>query len=169
MPGFNRGPERRQKAEHYKCAGSNTESSGKHQNTLPITEHTNEDMPTSLICSVCVCFLCSGPHMESIIPDSASPLFLLTFLMKDKTATTFFRDAEGHTRRSARNKMNRNTNKMKTEKKRAMYQTKTSIRWPPETTTVEQQRGAGTGQTTGARAVWCGPAAGSLPGHDECL
>lgn len=35
--------------------------------------------------------------------------------MKDKTATTFFREAQGHTRRSARNKMNRNTNKMKTE------------------------------------------------------
>lgn len=46
--------------------------------------------------------------MEPIIPDSTPPplsLFLLTFLMKEKAATTFLKDAHGHTQRSARNKM----------------------------------------------------------------
>ena len=31
-------------------------------------------------------------------------------------------------------------------------------------TTIEQQKSAVPGQTAGARDVWCGPAAGSLPG-----
>lgn len=73
--------------------------------------------------------------------------------MKDKTATTFFRDVQGHTRRSARNKTNKNTNKMKTEREESNAPNKNINMVTTRDTAVEQQRGAGTGQTTGARAV----------------
>lgn len=97
--------------------------------------------------------------MESINPPPngstpPSPFSLLTFLMKEKAATTFLRDARGHTQRSARNiKAHKNTNKIAGEGRGSKTLNKNINTATTMNTTIEQQKSGVPGPTAGARAV----------------
>lgn len=69
---------------------------------------------------------------NSQVRPPPTTLFLLTFLMKDKAATTYLR-RHRHTQRSPRNTHPKTETRMKEGEEGILFKTKTSTRWPPET------------------------------------